>query len=131
MVSRLLGFARTMLMAHVLGTGMIADAFFIAFKFTHFCRLLFAEGAFNAAFVPMFSGKITTDGRGPAIQFAAEVAAVLGGVFIIFTMAAILTMPWLMLVIVPGFLDDPEKFALTVDLARLTFPFSCSWCWLH
>ncbi len=123
MVSRLLGFARTMLMAHVLGVGMIADAFFIAFKFANFFRRLFAEGAFNAAFVPMFSGKMTTDGRGPAIQFAAEAASVLGGVFLILTVAAILTMPWLMLVIAPGFLDDPEKFALTVNLTRVTFPY--------
>ena len=123
LVSRFLGFARTMLMAHVLGVGMIADAFLIAFKFANFFRRLFAEGAFNAAFVPMFSGKMTTDGREPAIQFAAEAAAVLGGGFLIFTMAAILTMPWLMLVIAPGFLDDPEKFALTVDLTRVIFPY--------
>ena len=67
LVSRLLGFARTMLMAHVLGVGMIADAFFIAFKFANFFRRLFSEGTFSAAFVPMFSGKMTTGGRGPAV----------------------------------------------------------------
>ena len=76
-MSRILGFVRDMLMANVLGAGMIADAFFVAFKFPNFFRRLFAEGAFNAAFVPLFAGRLTSDGREVALRFAAEVAAVM------------------------------------------------------
>ncbi len=123
MVSRVLGFARTMLMANVLGVGMIADAFFIAFKIPNFFRSLLTEGAFNAAFVPLFSGRLATDGPAAAIRFAAEVAAVLGTALLTLTLAAILTMPWLMFAIAPGFSGDPERFALTVDLTRTTFPY--------
>lgn len=123
MVSRVLGFARDMLIANVIGAGLIADAFFVAFKFPNFFRRLFAEGAFNAAFVPLFAGRLTTDGRDAAVKFAAEVAAVLGTVLLVFTLAAILTMPWLMLALAPGFVDQPVKFGLTVDLTRLTFPY--------
>ena len=123
MVSRVLGFARDMLIANVIGTGLIADAFFVAFKFPNFFRRLFAEGAFNAAFVPLFAGRLTTDGKEAALKFAAEVASVLGTVLLVFTLAAMLTMPWLMLGVAPGFTDQPDKFALSVDLTRLTFPY--------
>jgi len=123
MVSRVLGFARDVLMANALGAGMVADAFFVAFKFPNFFRRLFAEGAFNAAFVPLFAGRLTAEGREAAIRFAAEAAAVLVSALLIFTVAALLTMPWLMYAIAPGFSDDPVKFALTVDLTRLTFPY--------
>ena len=121
MVSRVLGFARDILIANVIGAGLIADAFFVAFKFPNFFRRLFAEGAFNAAFVPLFSRRLSTDGKEIAVRFAAEVASVLGTVLLVFTLAALLTMPWLMLAIAPGFTDQPEKFNLTVDLTRLTF----------
>ncbi len=123
MVSRILGFARDMLLANVIGAGLIADAFFVAFKFPNFFRRLFAEGAFNAAFVPLFAGRLTRDGREAAVKFAAEVAAVLGSAMLMFTVAAILTMPWLMVAIAPGFVDQPVKFDLTVDLTRVTFPY--------
>ena len=123
MVSRVLGFARDMLIANVVGAGLIADAFFVAFKFPNFFRRLFAEGAFNAAFVPLFAGRLTTDGREAAVKFAAEAAAVLGTVLLVFTVAAMLTMPWLMLALAPGFVDQPAKFDLTVDLTRITFPY--------
>ncbi len=123
MASRVLGFVRDMLLANVLGVGMIADAFFVAFKFPNFFRRLFAEGAFNAAFVPLFAGRLTAEGRAAAIRFAAEVAAVLGTLLLVFTLAAILAMPWLMIAIAPGFIGDPVKFALTIELTRITFPY--------
>ncbi len=122
-MSRVLGFARDMLIANVIGAGLIADAFFVAFKFPNFFRRLFAEGAFNAAFVPLFAGRLTTDGRDAAIKFAGEVASVLGTILLVLSVAAILTMPWLMVAIAPGFVDAPEKFDLTVDLTRITFPY--------
>lgn len=123
MASRVLGFVRDMLIAGVLGASTTADAFFVAFKFPNFFRRLFAEGAFNAAFVPLFAGRLETEGRDVARQFAAEVASVLGVTLLVFTVAAVLTMPWLMLAIAPGFVDDPAKFSLTVDLTRITFPY--------
>ncbi len=123
MASRVLGFVRDMLMANVLGAGLAADAFFVAFKFPNFFRRLFAEGAFNAAFVPLFAGRLTTEGREAAIRFAGEVAAVLGTMLLVFTFAAILAMPWLMVVIAPGFIGDSVKFMLTTELTRITFPY--------
>lgn len=123
MMSRVLGFARDMLLANVLGASMVADAFFVAFKFPNFFRRLFAEGAFNAAFVPLFAGRLTTEGRDAALRFAAEVATVMATAMIIFSIGVILAMPWLMYAIAPGFADDPVKFDMTVELTRVTFPY--------
>ena len=123
MASRLLGFYRDILFAGILGTGMVADAFFVAFKFPNFFRRLFAEGAFNSAFVPLFSERLTREGIGPARHFAANVAAVMVAFMLCFTFLMQLAMPWLMYAIAPGFSDDPEKFDLAVALTRLTFPY--------
>jgi len=123
LASRILGFVRTVLIAHVLGVGMIADVFFIALRLANFFRGLIAEGAFNAAFVPLFSRKLTSEGQGPAVRFAGEVAAILGSICLIFTLTAELAMPWLVYVFAPGFSNNPEKFALTVELTRVIFPY--------
>ncbi len=123
MGSRILGFVRDILMAGTLGAGLIADAFFVAFKFPNFFRRLFAEGAFNAAFVPLFGDRLTTEGHAAARNFAAETAAVLISALMVFTVLAVLFMPWLMYAIAPGFADQPEKFALTIELTRITFPY--------
>lgn len=123
MASRLLGFVRDILLASVLGAGMVADAFFVAFKFPNFFRRLFAEGAFNAAFVPLFSERLAREGAGPARRFAANVAAVMVAFMLCFTFVVQLAMPWLMYAIAPGFSDEPEKFDLAVELTRLTFPY--------
>src|SRR5271156_4490956 len=77
--SRLLGFARDMLIAALLGAGPLADAFLIAFKFPHFFRRLFAEGAFSAAFVPLFGGILATRGRAAAARLAEQTPAPLVG----------------------------------------------------
>lgn len=123
MGSRVLGFIRDIMMASVLGAGLIADAFFVAFKFPNFFRRLFAEGAFNAAFVPLFGERLAKSGRGAALAFAGEAAAVLVAALLVFTFAAVFLMPWLMFAIAPGFADQPEKFALTIELTRITFPY--------
>ncbi len=123
MGSRVLGFVRDILIANVLGAGMVADAFFVAFKFPNFFRRLFAEGAFNAAFVPLFGRRLHEDGLAEARLFAGDVASVLIAWLLVFTAAVMATMPWVMLVIAPGFVDIPEKFALTVELARIAFPY--------
>jgi putative peptidoglycan lipid II flippase len=123
MASRLLGFCRDILLASVIGAGAIADAFFVAFKFPNFFRRLFAEGAFNAAFVPLFTERLTRDGINPARDFGAQVASVMVTFMLCFTFVMQLAMPWLMYVIAPGFADQPGKFQLAIELTRLTFPY--------
>ena len=123
LVSRVLGFARDILIANVLGAGLVADAFFVAFKLPNFFRRLFAEGAFSAAFVPMFSGLNRTEGTDSARQFAEQALAVLLAVLLVFVVVMQAAMPWLMFGLAPGFADTPAKFDLAVALTRLTFPY--------
>lgn len=123
MMSRILGFVRDMLFAAILGAGPMADAFFVAFKFPNLFRRLFAEGAFAAAFVPMFSGLLVSAGREVARLFAEQAMAVLLAALFVFVIAVETAMPYAMLAIAPGFADDPQKFALAVELTRITFPY--------
>ena len=122
-ISRILGFVRDILMAAVIGTGPVADAFFVAFRFPNFFRRLFAEGAFSAAFVPLFSRRLEEDGREAARRLAEETLSVLTAVLLALTLAALVAMPQLMHLLAPGFADDPEKFDQAVLLTRLTFPY--------
>ena len=121
--SRILGFVRDILIARYLGAGPVADAFFVAFKFPNFFRRLFAEGAFNASFVPQFAGVLATDGVDEARRFASATLAVMLSILLPLTFLAQATMPWLMVVIAPGFLAEPATFALAVELTRITFPY--------
>jgi putative peptidoglycan lipid II flippase len=123
MASRVLGFVRDILVARYLGAGPVADAFFVAFKFPNFFRRLFAEGAFNASFVPQFAGALANDGRAEARRFASATLAVMLSILMPFTFLAQAAMPWLMVVIAPGFISDPATFDLAVELTRITFPY--------
>ncbi|HYF87028.1 murein biosynthesis integral membrane protein MurJ [Azospirillum sp.] len=123
LLSRLAGFARDILTAAVLGAGPVADAFFVALKLPNLFRRLFAEGAFGVAFIPLFAAELQTRGRAAAVRFAEESLAMLLAVLLPFTLAAVVAMPWLMHGLAPGFSDEPAKFALAVDMARLTFPY--------
>ncbi len=123
LISRILGFARDMLIAALIGTGPIADAFFVALKLPNLFRRLFGEGAFNAAFIPAFSGLLHTEGVAAAKQFAQQAFAVMGFWLGIMTILGEVFMPQLMVVLAPGFADDPAKFALAVSLCRITFPY--------
>ncbi len=123
MLSRVLGFVRDILIAAVLGTGPVADAFFVAFRLPNLFRRLVAEGAFSAAFVPLFSRRLKEDGRGAARGFAEQTLAVLLTTLLIFTVLVEIAMPWLMQVIAFGFVDSPDKFDLAVAFARLAFPY--------
>ena len=120
--SRLLGFARDMLIAALLGAGPLADAFLIAFKFPNFFRRLFAEGAFSAAFVPLFGGILAARGRAAAERFGEQTLALLVSLLLGATVLAELAMPALMVVLAPGFVGDPTRFGLAVELTRLTAP---------
>jgi putative peptidoglycan lipid II flippase len=123
LVSRVLGFIRDILTAAILGTGPVADAFFVAQRLPNLFRSLFAEGAFSAAFVPLASGALAEGGKPAARDFAEEAFAVLFAVLLVFVVVGELLMPWVMRVIAPGFETDPAKFELVVSLSRITFPY--------
>ena len=123
MASRVMGFARDVLIASLAGAGPVADAFFIALRVPNLFRRLFGEGAFNAAFVPEFSGILATEGREEARQFAQETIAVMAFWLLLLTAAGEAFMPQLMHLLAPGFRDVPGKEALTIELARITFPY--------
>lgn len=123
MLSRIFGFARDILIANFLGAGAVADAFVVAFRFPNLFRRLFAEGAFAAAFVPMFSRSI--EGEGPAIakQFAEDALSVLTLILLGFVLCAELAMPWLMPFLAPGFEAVPGKMEMATDFSRIAFPY--------
>ena len=123
LVSRITGFLRDMVLANFLGAGMVSDAFFVAFKLPNLFRSLFAEGAFTSAFVPMLSHKLVTDGRGKALEFAAQSISVLTFFLAIFVIILEFAMPYVIPVLAPGFADDPGKIELATSLSRITFPF--------
>lgn len=123
LISRVLGFVRDVLVAAYLGAGPVSDAFFVAFKFPNFFRRLFAEGAFNAAFVPLFAGKVVTAGRSAARRFAEDTLAVLLTVLFALVVIVELAMPWFITLAAPGFIDEPEKYDLAVAFTRITFPY--------
>lgn len=123
LLSRLFGFVRDALMAAVLGAGPAADAFYAAFRFPNLFRRLFAEGAFNAAFVPMFAGALEENGNDYARALAARIMAWLVLLLVVVTVLAELFMPVVLIPFVPGFLGDKEKFELTVLLTRILFPY--------
>lgn len=123
MASRLLGFVRDILIAALLGAGPVADAFFVANRLPNLFRRLFGEGAFNAAFVPAFSGLLESEGHDAAQHFAEQVAAVMAFWLIGVTLLAEAFMPALMAVLAPGFAAIPAKFQLAVTLSRITFPY--------
>ncbi len=123
LLSRILGFIRDILIANVLGTSMAANAFFAAFRFPNLFRRLFAEGAFNAAFIPLFARTLEKHGEHAARDLAARIISWLVVFLLVLTVLAEIFMARIMAVFVPGFLADPEKFEFTVLLARICFPY--------
>ena len=123
MISRVLGFIRDVLLASVVGTGPVADAFVVAFRFPNLFRRLFGEGAFNSAFVPLFAKRLERDGPAHAHNFAEEALAGLLFALLILLAVAEIAMPVLMYAIAPGFVDNPDKFALTITMTRIAFPY--------
>ncbi|HKB21721.1 MAG TPA: murein biosynthesis integral membrane protein MurJ [Methyloceanibacter sp.] len=122
-LSRVLGFVRDVLIAAVLGTSSVADAFFVAFRVPNMFRRLFAEGAFDAAFIPLFAKRLHAEGPPAAQAFAGQALAGLTLVLVVFTVLAEIAMPWLMLLLAPGFASDAAKFDLAVMLARIALPY--------
>ena len=122
LISRILGYVRDILIAFFLGTSLFADAFFVAFRLPNTFRRLFAEGTFNAAFIPSYAG-ILAKSKTEADKFAGNVFNLLFIILLFFVLVAEIFMPQLIFLIAPGFYKDPEKLNLAVDLSRITFPF--------
>jgi len=123
LISRVLGFVREMLVAQWFGTSAVADAWFVAQRLPNLFRRLFAEGAFNSAFVPMFAGRLEQAGQAEARAFAERVLAAMLIFMLLLTALAEIAMPLLILVIAPGFYEEPDKFALTILLTSICFPY--------
>lgn len=123
LVSRTLGFVRDQLIAFTVGTGPVAEAFFVAQRLPNLFRALFAEGAFNNAFVPQFARKAEGEGIDRAFAFARETLSVLLAWMVIFTGLAMVFMPWLMPLLAPGFRGNSDKMALATELTRISFPY--------
>lgn len=124
MVSRVLGFAREMIFARVLGAGMAAEVFVFAFTIPNLFRRLFGEGAFSAGFVPLFSQRLNGEGgMDEAKRFAEEVLAVFMPVLVAVTAIFMVGMPLFALLIAGEWRDEPEKFAFAIELTRITMPY--------
>jgi putative peptidoglycan lipid II flippase len=122
LISRILGYVRDLLIAIFLGTSIFADAFFVAFRLPNTFRRLFAEGTFNAAFIPSYAAELTTS-KIEADNFAKNIFNILFFILFLIVLVGEIFMPQLIFLIAPGFYNDPEKLKLAVDLSRITFPF--------
>ena len=120
LASRVLGFVRDIMIAGFLGSSVVAEAFLIAFSLPNMFRRFFGEGAFNTAFIPMFSKRV--EGGEDAKAFAEDAFAGLATVLIGFTLVAQLVMPWFVYAMASGFAAD-ERFDLTVSFGRVAFPY--------
>jgi len=122
-VSRIAGFVRDTLTATFLGAGPVADAFFVAQRLPNLFRSLFAEGAFTAAFVPLYTTEQERHGPEAAQHFAGQALMLLLAALLPFSVLVMLFMPQVMLILAPGFENAPEKYRLAVEFSTITFPY--------
>jgi putative peptidoglycan lipid II flippase len=123
LLSRVLGFVRDAVIARAFGAGLMTDAFFVAFKIPNLLRRLFAEGAFSQAFVPIlgeYKAKRTPEETRKLVD---HVAGMLTLALLVVTVIGVIAAPWVVYVSAPGFVDEPDKFALTVGMLRIIFPY--------
>lgn len=123
LLSRVTGFARDILLAAVLGAGPVADAFFVAFRLPNHFRAIFAEGAFNAAFVPAYARLREQGGAERAGLFADRIFTLLVISQVVLLAAALMFTPATIDLLAPGLARDPERYGLAIDLTRITFPY--------
>ena len=123
MASRVFGFVRDVVIAQTFGASAGADAFFVAFRIPNFLRRLFAEGAFSQAFVPVLSEYRTQREIGEVRDLASHVSGALLGALTVVTIIGVVAAPVLIAIFAPGFLSDPWKYALAVEMVRITFPY--------
>ena len=122
LISRILGYFRDLLIAIYLGSGPIADAFFVAFRIPNTFRRLFSEGTFNAAFVPSYSSE-SVSGKKNSQKFANKIFNLLLLGLLLIVLIIEIFMPYFILIIAPGFTENTDKLDLTISLTRITFPF--------
>jgi len=123
LLSRVFGFLRDILIANFLGAGAVADAFVVAFRFPNLFRRLFAEGAFAAAFVPIYSRTLEGEGALEAKAFADQAFSVLALILVAFVAVMEIAMPWAMYGLAPGFAEVPGKMQLATEMSRIAFPY--------
>jgi putative peptidoglycan lipid II flippase len=123
LLSRLTGFVRDIMLAAIIGAGPVADAFFVAFRLPNHFRAIFAEGAFNAAFIPAYARVRTEQGAGAAEQFGDRIFTLLFASQIVLLALALVFTPQAIELLAPGFSREPQQFALAVSLTRITFPY--------
>src|SRR3981081_3101626 len=123
LLSRLTGFARDIMLAAILGAGPVADAFFVALRLPNHFRAIFAEGAFNAAFVPAYAHVHGERGERAARLFAGRIFTLLFFSQLVLLVVAWLFMPQAMSILAPGFTEDAGQRSLAVELTRITFPY--------
>src|ERR1700761_8543376 len=123
LLSRITGFARDVLMAAVLGKGVLSDAFIVAFLFPNYFRQIFGEGTINPAFLPRYAALHARGEDKAAALFADRVFSWQMSAQLILLIAALAYMPFVVHLLAPGFADNPGQLALTVSLARITFPY--------
>jgi len=122
-LSRILGFIRDVVIAHAFGASISSDAFLIAFKIPNFMRRLFAEGAFSQAFIPVLSEYKTQREKFEVQRLVNHVTGSLGGILVLITVLGIILAPLLVMIFAPGFIQQTAKFALTVEMLKITFPY--------
>jgi putative peptidoglycan lipid II flippase len=123
LLSRVTGFARDIMLAAILGAGPMADAFFVALRLPNHFRAIFAEGAFNAAFVPAYAHVQGEHGEEAAKLFGDRIFTLLFASQIVLLVLALAFMPQAMSILAPGFTDDPAQRELAIELTRITFPY--------
>lgn len=123
LISRILGFVRDAVIARMFGAGLATDAFFVAFRIPNLLRRLFAEGAFSQAFVPILAEYRERNGAEDTRTLVDRTATLLTLALVVVTAAGIAAAPLIIYLTAPGFSAEPEKFALTVALLRVTFPY--------
>lgn len=122
LLSRSIGFVRDIVMASVLGRGMMSDAFVIAFRLPNHLRAIFAEGAYNAAFIPLYAA-LRQQGGEASRAFARNMLGWQIIIQVVLLTAALVFMPWIVAMLAPGFIERPEQMALAVELTRITFSY--------
>ncbi|MFJ5489168.1 murein biosynthesis integral membrane protein MurJ, partial [Hansschlegelia beijingensis] len=130
LLSRLFGFVRDVMMAAFLGAGPLADAFMVAFRLPNHFRAIFAEGAFNAAFVPRYAHALERHGQAEAKAFAEDVLSITLAVQFVLLILALVFAPFVVALLAPGFTEEPGQIDLTASLTRITFPYLLLISWM-
>ena len=122
-ISRIFGYIRDMVTASFFGTGMAADAFFVAFRLPNLLRRLIGEGSMTVSFIPVFTDYVKQGDKKEVERFLSSCLSLLICLLLMISAAGVLAAPWIVRVVAPGFVKVPEKFHLTVSLTRVVFPY--------